>query len=55
MPENCLMGGCHKPKPGECKTCGWDKTEAQRRKALKMKPGPDGLRRKVVPPRGKTE
>lgn len=46
--ENCIMGGCHEPQPGECKTCGWDRTEAHRRKGLKSKPGPKGLRRKVV-------
>ena len=51
----CLMGGCAEPKPGECKSCGFDRTEAKRRKGLKLKPGKNGLRRKVVGHSGKTE
>ncbi len=47
---NCLRGGCIWSK--ECERCGFDKKEDARRKAIPLTLCTDGLRRKLIPPRG---
>lgn len=43
---NCLKGGCY--WPGKCSTCGFDRKEAERRKALPLVPDRNGILRKIV-------
>lgn len=35
----------------QCERCGWNRQEYERRKALPLVRGEDGLRRKILPPR----
>ena len=39
----------------ECRHCGWDDEEAERRKAMPLALCEDGLRRKILPPRPRTD
>ena len=43
---NCLKGGCY--WPGKCATCGFDRKEAERRKAMPLVPDRNGILRKIV-------
>lgn len=49
---NCLRftDGCDLGKTSRknCATCGWDKDEDERRKAIPLTLGPKGLHRKVI-------
>ena len=38
--------GCR--EPNGCKSCGFDEKELERRKALPLTIGPDGLARKII-------
>lgn len=48
--ENCVKGGCARVSSSgqECKHCGFDADELQRRKALPLEELPNGLLGKVV-------
>lgn len=48
--ENCVKGGCARVSSNgqECKHCGFDADELQRRKALPLEELPNGLLGKVV-------
>ena len=52
-PANCLKGGCY--WPSGCSSCGFDKNEAERRKQLPLVLCKDGLRRKIISTKTKTE
>ncbi len=47
---NCLRSenGCGRANREKCATCGWDKDEDERRKAIPLTLGTKGLRRKVI-------
>lgn len=48
--ESCLKGGCAyvSPNGAECRHCGFDADELQRRRALPLEELPNGLRGKRV-------
>lgn len=48
--ESCLKGGCAyvSPNGAECRHCGFDADELQRRRALPLEELPNGLLGKVV-------
>ncbi len=45
----CLAGGCKEFRPADCLTCGFNRSEAARRKELPLVKDPEtGLYRKYV-------
>ena len=50
LTEMCVLGGCaaHRAIADECKHCGNYRSEIERRKALNLTDGTDGLRFKRV-------
>lgn len=50
LTEMCVLGGCaaHRAIADECKHCGNYRSEIERRKALPLTDGTDGLRFKRV-------
>lgn len=45
---NCLYNSAGCQFPEDCKGCGFDKAEAERRSRIPLTKGPDGLWRKVI-------
>lgn len=45
---NCLYNSAGCQFPDDCKRCGFDKAEAERRSQIPLTKGPDGLWRKEV-------
>ena len=48
LAAHCQMNGCAEMRPGQCRGCGFQREEAERRAALPWKQNEKGLWRKDI-------